>query len=384
MTINIEGSLSRSFGSSGGETTVEVKLDPIAKTKPTNRHVALLIDTSGSMAGPKIQNAKDGAKSALRELGNKDYVSIVGFNARTEVVLPMTKWDKADESQVINDIEKTSSGGGTDIYKGLEEVRDQLVHDTPTDTQSVKRIILLSDGQDRYTPATYRDLASEFAEDGISIMAAGVGSGYDDAVMVALANASGGQAANLGEDDINQFLSETVSATDNVVAPNPRLEITPQEGFLVKDTPAYFSAPKVEERPIDTENSPATVDLPELQVGAVQQLTFEMLGQPKSPGLVHEIARLQVVDSTGSTLGETMIEAEYAEESALEKVDIEKERTKAKVTRQIQDAEITDAEVTDEIDAIAERGWKKTADELRDRLQTASEDGGLIKISNSN
>jgi len=123
MTVDITTALSRALGSSGGHTTVEVTLNATAKTKPTNRHVGLLIDTSGSMAGPKIQHAKRGAKRALRELDDDDYVSVVGFDAATETVLPMTNWGAVDHERAIADVDGIRSGGGTDIYNGLELVR---------------------------------------------------------------------------------------------------------------------------------------------------------------------------------------------------------------------------------------------------------------------
>ena len=383
MIIDIEGSVSRSLGSSGGSTTVEVSVAPRAKTKSTERHVALLIDTSASMDGEKIKNAKNGAKNALDHLEETDYVSITGFNSDTDVILPMSKWGMITESEAKNDIDDIQAGGGTDIYNGLETVRDQLVQDTPSSVSAIKRIILLSDGQDRYDAKTYRNLASDFDDDGISIIAAGIGDAYDDSVILALANASGGTPANLSGDDIDEFLENTVGDTDGVVASNPTLEIDPRHGFLVDEEPVQFNEPKFQERDVDTDGSPATVKLPELELGGPHRLTFEMLGQPKSTGIEHELADLRVVDSAGSTLAETVLHIKYTESGALEHADIEKSRSLAKGTTDIQDPDTSDAEVRTAIDKMEERGWTDTADDLKEKLDTADEDGGLIKISQS-
>lgn len=383
MTVDIDGHVSRSLGGSGGSTTVEVSVEPRAKTTPTERHVALLIDTSGSMSGRKIENAKDGAKNALDHLDETDYVSIVGFNSDTDTVLPMTEWKTMTESDVKSDIDDIRAGGGTDIYKGLETVRDQLVQDAPSSVSAIKRIILLSDGQDRYDADTYRDLASDFDDDGISIIAAGIGAAYDESVILALANASGGSPADLSEDDIDGFLEDTVGDTDGVVASNPTLEIDPRQGFLVDDEPAQFNAPKIQERGVDTTISPATVKLPELQLGEPHRLTFEMLGQPKSTGIEHDLADLRVIDSTGSVLAETVLHIKYTESGELERADVEKARSLAKVTTDIQDPNTSDGEVRTAIDEMEERGWTDTADALKEKLDTADEDGGLIKISRS-
>lgn len=383
MTVDMDGLVSRSLGGSGGSTTVEVSIKPRGKTKPTERHVALLIDTSGSMSGQKIQNAKNGAKRALDCLDETDYVSIVGFDSDTNTVVSMTEWGTVSYSGTMDDIESMAAGGGTDIYKGLETVRDQLIEDAPSSASAVKRIILLSDGQDRFDADTYRDLAAEFDDDGISIIAAGIGSAYDESVMLALANASGGTPADISESDINEFLEDTVSDTDSVVAPNPILEIEPRHGFVIDDEPAYFNAPKVEERELNTADSPANITLPELQLGESYRLSFAMLGQPKSTGIEHDIADLRVVTSSGSELAETTVAVEYADTGGLERADIEKARSMASVTTDIQDPDTSDGEVRTAIDKIEERGWKKTAESLEGKLKTASEDGGLIKISKS-
>ena len=383
MTVDIDAVASKSLPSSGGVTTVEAMLDPVAITKPTTRHVGLLVDTSGSMAGQKIENAKNGATQALRVLDEDDYVSIVGFDSAVETILPMSRWGDVDQRSAENDVTRIDSGGGTDIYKGLETVRDQLIEDAPSDPAATKRIVLLSDGQDRYDPSTYRNLAAEFDEDGISIMAAGIGSAYDESVMLALANASGGTPADLSEDDIDQFLEETVSETEDVVASNPELSIEPARGFIVNDEPAYFDAPKTERRAVDTDESTATVALPELQIGQPHRFTFEMLGQPKPTGLTHDLATLRVHDSTGTVLGETDVTVEYVEEGKIERVEVEKARAAAKVTTDILNPDVSEDEVTAGIEALEERGWTDTANDLKRKRNQADSSGGLIRLSRS-
>lgn len=400
VTIDLTAEASRDMPASGGETTVEVTVDPVSKTQPTTRHIAILIDTSGSMSGNKIQNAKSGAKQALDKLDGDDYVSIVGFDSGLKAVQQMTQWGNLNQRRAENKIEDIQSGGGTDIYKGLEKVRDQLIKDAPETPGAVKRIILLSDGQDRYDADTYRDLAEEYDEEGISIIAAGIGQsydgqfdnknisvnidggGYDEQVMLALANGSGGEAFDLAEDDIDNFLSDTVEETDSVVVPNPSLEIEPEQGFIVTDDPAYFDAPKFEKRPIDRDE-PATLGLPELQVGDPHRFTFNMLGQPKSAGLMYDLAELHVVDSTGSTLAETTVEVEYTGDGGIAQVDAEKRRAASKVRADIQDPDVSKAAVDEGIEAVRDRGWDKKAAELERAKEKVEEGGtgGIIRMS---
>lgn len=381
MTVNIETALSRALPSSGGETVVEVTLDPVAKAQPTTRHVALLVDTSFSMEGEKIQRAKAGAKQAVRELDDDDYVSIVGFDSSVEVVTPMTRWGNADQASVESAIDAVEASNGTDIYKGLETVRDQLIEDAPDDPRAVKRIVLLSDGQDRYEPGTYRDLASEYGDDGLSIIAAGIGRAYDESVILALGNASGGDPVDLSEADIDQFLEETVGSTENVLASKPVLEIDLAQGFIVRNESAFFEAPTTEERRIATDESPNTLALPELELGSRHRFSFEVLGQPKSAGLTHDLATLRVLDTTGSVLAETTVEVEYTAEGSLARVGVEKDRAAAKVRADIQDPDVSKSDVEAEISRLRDEGWTDTAAELEGDLRRADEDGGLIRVS---
>jgi uncharacterized protein YegL len=381
MTVNIDAAVSKDLPSSGGETTVEVTLNPVSKAKPTTRHVALLIDTSFSMNGEKIENAKIGAKQAIQKLDAEDYVSVVGFDSSVETVVPMTRWGDVDHADVMADIEAIDATNGTDIYKGLEAVREQLVADAPENPRAVKRIILLSDGQDRYDADTYRDLAAEYDDDGLSIIAAGIGHAYDEAVILALANASGGEPVDLSEEAISEFLEETVGNTENVLASKPVIEIEPEQGFILQNETAYFEAPTTKERIIDTDASPNTLALPELELGTTQRFTLRALGQPKSAGLTHDLATLCVRDATGSELAETTVRVDYTADGGLTRADIEKNRAAAKVRVDIQDPDVAKARVEDGIERLRNEGWNDTASDLERDLTRANEDGGLIRVS---
>jgi Ca-activated chloride channel family protein len=381
MTVDITADVSRTLSGSGGETTVEVTLEPRAETAPTTRHLSLLIDTSQSMSGNKIENAKQGAKEALEELDGNDYVSVVGFDSNVEVVLPMQKWGDANHDAVASDIDAIVASNGTDIYKGLETARDQLIEDAPRKSHAAKRIVLLSDGQDRYDPATYRELAEGYEKEGLSIIAAGVGYEYDAEVILALANASGGAPIDLSEEDIDQFLTETVSDTGNVIAPNPELKIDIEREFIIADESAYFDAPNTEHRDIDTEASSSRLGLPELEAGEKHQFTFPVLGQPKPIGLTYPLADLRVLDSTGSLLAETSVEVDYCDDAGIVQADVERRRGIAKVKSAVQDPGITDVEVDSRLGELRERGWTDEADKLEGRKGKIERPGDLIRFS---
>lgn len=383
MTITIDGTVSRSLPSSGGKTTLEVRIDPVAKTKATTRHVVLLVDTSGSMSGQKIENARRGVTEALGTLSDSDLVSVVGFDGSPEIIFPVSRWEKTNEEAAKQRLEDVETGGGTDIYKALERARDQLLNEMPHNTHAVKRIVLLSDGQDRYNPSTYRDLAAEFNEDGVSIVAAGIGSEYDEAVLLALANASGGEAADLSEEDISEFLTATVSNTEKVMQSNPRLNIELAQGFMFNSDQVYFDAPTVKQKTVDTDTSSLTVGLPELQIGKPHRLTVELLGQPKPVGMSYKLAELRVVDQNASVIADARVEVEYVNQAVVTHPAVTKHRAAAEITTDIQNPDIPNKKVADTIDKLDTKGWTQTAQDLRAKLNTADKAGGIIQISES-
>src|SRR3954468_4987782 len=64
------------------DTVLGVWIDVPAGLRKTRAHasVALVVDTSGSMSGPKIENARVAARSLVEKLGDGDIVSVHTFD----------------------------------------------------------------------------------------------------------------------------------------------------------------------------------------------------------------------------------------------------------------------------------------------------------------
>src|SRR5207244_12116176 len=54
------------------------------ETKPTPKDVVFVVDTSGSMAGPKLQQAKKALEFCVENLNNEDRFEIVRFSRSEE------------------------------------------------------------------------------------------------------------------------------------------------------------------------------------------------------------------------------------------------------------------------------------------------------------
>ncbi len=180
-----------SFGPGGwGQTILErevlpVRLDVQRKEETPNLALMLVIDKSGSMAGPKIDLAKQAATATLRVLQPDDLLAIVAFDSRPEDLLLFTR--AANQLRITDAVGRMRSSGGTNIFAALDHAYNQL---TKVDAK-IKHIILLTDGQS--SPAGIIELAATASLERITISTVAVGMGSDQALLSKIAEAANGR-----------------------------------------------------------------------------------------------------------------------------------------------------------------------------------------------
>ena len=161
------------------------------KATRTPVNIAVVLDRSGSMAGDKIVKAREAAQMVVDRLSPDDIVSIVAFNHVVTVLVPATK--VGDRAGIRGQIDRLFASGTTALFagvsKGSYEVRKFL------DRNRVNRVILMSDGQANVGPSSVGELADlgrSLGREGISVTTVGLGDGYNEDLMVALARMSDG------------------------------------------------------------------------------------------------------------------------------------------------------------------------------------------------
>ena len=165
------------------------RIESEKKRAPVN--LAIVLDKSGSMSGEKIDRARRAAIDALSLLNADDIISIVTYDTTVSVLVPATKMsDRESIEQVIRGIQ---ADGSTALFAGLSkgaaEVRKFL------DKERVNRIVLLSDGLANSGPSTPGELGAlgaSLLKENISVSTLGLGLGYNEDLMVAIAKKSGG------------------------------------------------------------------------------------------------------------------------------------------------------------------------------------------------
>lgn len=179
-----------SFGPGGwGQTHLErevlpVRLDVQRKQDTPNLALMLVIDRSGSMAGPKLELAKQGAIATLGALQPDDLLGICAFDSRPGELVSLQR--AANRFKITESISRLRSGGGTNIFAALDYAYNELAK---IDAK-VKHIIVLTDGQS--PRAGIIELAAQAALEKITISTIAVGNGSDEALLRDIAETAGG------------------------------------------------------------------------------------------------------------------------------------------------------------------------------------------------
>ena len=84
---------------------LEISVEQSTQIMPKQKHVALVIDCSGSMYGDKIENAKAAAMDVVRSLSPNDLISIVTFDSVAEVKLNPTPASDNNIENIIHSIQ---------------------------------------------------------------------------------------------------------------------------------------------------------------------------------------------------------------------------------------------------------------------------------------
>jgi tight adherence protein C len=214
--------------------------------------LALVLDTSGSMAGKPFADAKAAMNSLAQSLGPNDQAAIVTFNTAVSVPQQLT----ADKAALAAAIDRAVAGGDTAIFDAVSAAADLIA---PVSARTRRAIVLLTDGIDNSSRATLAATTAKVTALGAAVYVIGLGSDLDRPVLQALADGSTGGAAYVAPTSaqlagIYAGLSEQL-ATEYVVsyrsdialvAAGTTLEVTLQlvrAGAVIATTTTTFVVP---------------------------------------------------------------------------------------------------------------------------------------------
>ena len=287
------------FSLSEDGQTRQIELVEVAADTPIS--LVLLLDTSGSMTGPKLTSAIEAATRFIQRLSSQDQVAVVTFDNETDIVSEFSS-DFTGMERQLEDIEATPDGE-TCLYDATYEAID-LANTLPPGRRAV---LVLTDGRDElqngnscstYTVDDVIDHATGGAG-GVPVYTLGLGGSIDQGTLERLALLTGGQflysSASADLEDMFQQLTDQItqqyhlhyiSYASSSTAHTATLRVT--LGSLSDQESINFNLPEIP--PAISITSPAEGQ----EVGLQVDVTVELLGQvERVTSVIYEIAGTQ-------------------------------------------------------------------------------------------
>ncbi len=170
---------------SEGGIPQDAKVELASEVSPVA--LALVLDTSGSMAGRPLADAKTAMAFLARGLGPNDQGAIVTFAATARVAQPLT----ANVERLVAATNAAVASGDTAIYDALATAVTAL--DAAPD-RARRAIVLLTDGVDTASRADHATVLASLTNAGLPVIVVGLGNDLDRPALAAIAaSAPGGR-----------------------------------------------------------------------------------------------------------------------------------------------------------------------------------------------
>ena len=306
----------------------------------TPKRLALVVDRSGSMQGKPLREALRCVMHIASHLTPKDQLSLVVYDDEVEVMVPLSEVSSVTAIQQAVDM--VHSGGSTDLFSGWLKGAEQLEGGT---AHAVSRVILLSDGQANHGKTQISDIephCKAWLEKGISTTTVGLGRGFNEDLMIAMADAGGGQQyyGQTAEDLYDSFDQE-LSLLQAMYLRGIALKLIPAPGVIV------------EMLSVAPQHPDGTYKMNDLAWGAETWVGVRLHISPTAPGTLRDLLAVSITgtDLQGHTLSQSgaMLQLPAVEQTsflAMQADDL--------VERRLLEAEFGKA--SDELRHLARRG----------------------------
>lgn len=183
--------------------------------------LALVLDRSGSMSGPKLEVAKRCAAWLVSRLRPVDELALVAYDDEVRLLAPLAPVQEAPLRAAIAGLRP---GGSTNLsggwLRGLEQLRG-----------SGGKIILLTDGIANVgitDGGALAELARTGSREGVGTSTIGFGADFDEELLTALADAGGGNAHWAATpDEAPAIFARELEGLTSVAAQNVSVELRP-------------------------------------------------------------------------------------------------------------------------------------------------------------
>ena len=206
-------------------------INEASKDRP-GQAVQIVLDRSGSMEGGPLESAKESILKLIDRLAPQDSFGLVAFDDTALVIAPIRTMADHDMPALRRAVREMHTGGSTDISAGyLLGLRE--LNRTPAVGGST--LLLISDGHanaGEQDPKFFAEVAATNAQAKVTTSSIGLGNGYDEKILEALAQGGGGahRFASTIDEAIGAIAAEVEDLLDKAIV-NTVLRLTPTAGL---------------------------------------------------------------------------------------------------------------------------------------------------------
>ena len=194
--------------------------------------IQVVLDRSGSMSGEPLESAKGSLLKLVDRLAPQDFFGLVAFDDAALVVVPMRPVQDHHIPSLRQAIRQLNTGGSTDISAGYLMGLRELTRVT---TVGASTLLLISDGHansGEQDPKILASIATKHAGQRVTTSTIGLGNGYDEIILEALATGGGGahRFASTIDEAVGAIAAEVSDLLDKS-AVNSLLRVKPVQGL---------------------------------------------------------------------------------------------------------------------------------------------------------
>ena len=173
-------------------------------------NLVMLLDTSGSMRGSKIDNMQEAAVQFVTQMGDDDYLSLIAFSTEPALIVEHVRvGDNRDK--IVNAIMDLSAIGDTTLFDAIGDGSALLTETTQPSTANA--MVVLTDGQDtrsyRFNSAT---AMQEALANNATVFTIAYGNDADEQILERLATQANGNFFEGDEASIAAIYEEMSAA----------------------------------------------------------------------------------------------------------------------------------------------------------------------------
>jgi Ca-activated chloride channel family protein len=247
---------------------LEAEAEATSERRPVN--LALVIDRSSSMRGPRLAQAVRAACEVVAKLDDRDRLTVIAFDGTARVVFGPDRVTDESRELLVRALGALDSGAGTNlaaaIRKGADAIKAGFVRG------AISRLILLTDGQPSVGVTDAEKLASMAEAEykhGVTITTMGIGESFEDELLAEIARRGRGDFYYLSNPaDIPAAFGHELAGVFAIAATETELKIVPHDDIRAVDL-----LHRVPSRPGD---EGLTVEIGEVASGAPRQLLFRL------------------------------------------------------------------------------------------------------------